>query len=59
VSLQDQLPALIGVAVGTVGTIVATGLADRSRWRRRQSVRWDERRLDAYVAFARARRSGR
>ncbi|TCB98510.1 hypothetical protein E0H26_09060 [Micromonospora zingiberis] len=48
-----QLPALIGVLVGTVGTIVATSLADRARWRRRQTVRWDERRLDAYAEFAR------
>ncbi|GIJ25153.1 hypothetical protein Vqi01_03150 [Micromonospora qiuiae] len=52
-SLLVQLPALLGVLVGTVGTIVATSLADRSRWRRRQTVRWDERRLDAYAEFAR------
>ncbi|MGW0505976.1 hypothetical protein [Micromonospora sp. NPDC003241] len=49
-----QLPALLGVLIGTVGTIVATSLADRSRWRRTQTVRWDERRLDAYAEFARA-----
>ncbi|WP_341716142.1 hypothetical protein QQG74_19205 [Micromonospora sp. FIMYZ51] len=53
-SLVTQLPALLGVLVGTIGTIVATSLADRSRWRRRQTVRWDERRLDAYAEFARA-----
>ncbi len=52
-SLVDQLPALIGVAVVTGGTIVATGLSDRARWRRGQSVRWDERRLDAYTEYAR------
>ncbi|RIV41599.1 hypothetical protein [Micromonospora radicis] len=52
-SIVAQLPALIGVLVGTVGTIVATTLADRARWRRRQTVRWDERRLDAYAEFAR------
>ncbi|WP_435205754.1 hypothetical protein [Micromonospora sp. bgisy143] len=49
-----QLPALLGVLVGTLGTILATSLADRQRWRRSQSVRWDERRLDAYVEFAHA-----
>ncbi|WP_233512523.1 hypothetical protein [Micromonospora deserti] len=48
-----QLPALIGVLVGTLGTILATSVADRWRWRRSQSVRWDERRLDTYVEFAR------
>ena len=53
-NLVTQLPALIGVLVGTIGTIVATSLADRARWRRRQGVRWDERRLDAYAEFARA-----
>ncbi|MBQ1024711.1 hypothetical protein [Micromonospora sp. C95] len=52
--IAAQLPALLGVLVGTIGTIVATSLADRSRWRRNQTVRWDERRLDAYVEFARA-----
>lgn len=52
--ITAQLPALLGVLVGTIGTIVATSLADRSRWRRNQTVRWDERRLDAYVEFARA-----
>ncbi|WBB52579.1 hypothetical protein [Verrucosispora sp. WMMD573] len=52
--IAAQLPALLGVLVGAVGTIVATSLADRSRWRRNQTVRWDERRLDAYAEFARA-----
>ncbi|GIJ23046.1 hypothetical protein [Micromonospora lutea] len=52
--IATQLPALLGVLVGTIGTIVATSLADRSRWRRNQTVRWDERRLDAYAEFARA-----
>ena len=52
--LLDQLPALLGVVVGTVGTILATHLADRARWARAQSVRWDERRMDAYADYARA-----
>ncbi|MGC4769892.1 hypothetical protein ACLQ25_13070 [Micromonospora sp. DT44] len=50
----SQLPALLGVLVGTLGTILATSLADRARWRRSQNVRWDERRLDAYVDYAHA-----
>ncbi|MGC4789197.1 hypothetical protein ACLQ22_15355 [Micromonospora sp. DT178] len=52
-SVAAQLPALIGVLIGTIGTIVATSVADRNRWKRNQSVRWDDRRLDAYVEFAR------
>lgn len=52
-SVIAQLPALIGVLIGTIGTIVATSVADRTRWKRNQSVRWDDRRLDAYIEFAR------
>jgi hypothetical protein len=50
----DQLPALLGVGVGTVGTILSTQLNDRAHWKRTRAVRWDERRLDAYAQFARA-----
>ncbi|MEV6596595.1 hypothetical protein AB0M36_06950 [Actinoplanes sp. NPDC051346] len=53
-ALTDQLPALLGVLLGTSGTILATGIADRSRWQRQQAARWDERRLQAYVEFANA-----
>ncbi|MEU8264074.1 hypothetical protein AB0C02_26055 [Micromonospora sp. NPDC048999] len=53
-SLLAQVPALVGVLVGTVGTMVATTVGERARWRRGQTVRWDERRLDAYVDFTRA-----
>ncbi|MCZ7429018.1 hypothetical protein O7607_25025 [Micromonospora sp. WMMA1949] len=52
--LATQLPALLGVLVGTVGTMLATGLNERTRWRRTQTVRWDERRLDAYVELTKA-----
>jgi hypothetical protein len=44
------IPALIGVVVG----VAATGWADRVRWKRGQTVRWDERRVDAYAEYARA-----
>ncbi len=53
-TLVAQLPVLIGVLVGTLGTILATTLTDRTRWRRTLSVRWDERRLDAYVEYGSA-----
>ena len=48
----NQLPAIVGVIVGAVGALLVTSLTDRARWRRDQSVRWDTRRLDAYVAYA-------
>jgi len=38
-TLVAQLPVLIGVLVGTLGTILATTLTDRTRWRRTLSVR--------------------
>jgi hypothetical protein len=53
-ALLAQLPALVGVVVGTLGTLLVTGVADHARWRRDQSVRWDQRRLEAYVEYARA-----
>jgi hypothetical protein len=49
-----QLPALVGVVIGTLGTILATSFADRSRWTRGMAVRWDERRLAAYIEYASA-----
>jgi hypothetical protein len=48
----QQLPALVGVLVGAVATYGATSAAERARWRRAQSVRWDEKRVDAYAAYA-------
>jgi hypothetical protein len=53
----SQLPALLGVLVGTLGTILATYVTERARWSRAKSVRWDERRLDAYAEYARALKS--
>ncbi|MGW3788441.1 hypothetical protein ACWD5Z_27940 [Micromonospora chokoriensis] len=50
--LISQLPALLGVVVGALGTGLATFLSTRSQWRRSQVVRWDERRLEAYSEFS-------
>ncbi|MFJ6755092.1 MULTISPECIES: hypothetical protein [unclassified Streptomyces] len=49
----SQLPALIGVLIGTIGTLLTTRLNDRAQWDRALSARWDERRLDAYAECAR------
>jgi hypothetical protein len=49
-----QAVGLVGVLLGALTTILATGINDRARWRRGQQVRWDERRLTAYVDFAQA-----
>lgn len=50
----DQIPTLIGVVIGTLGTILATSVSERAKWTRTQSVRWDDRRIDAYATYARA-----
>jgi hypothetical protein len=50
----QQLPALLGVAVGAAATYIAAVAMERSRWRRQLAVRWDDRRLAAYVDYANA-----
>ena len=54
VQFLQQLPALAGVVVGALASYLATSAAERARWRRSQSVRWDERRVDAYADFSHA-----
>jgi hypothetical protein len=51
---SDVTPALVGVVIGAGLSFVTGLLADRTRWRRDQSVRWDERRLAAYFDYGNA-----
>jgi hypothetical protein len=53
-NLPEQLPALLGVMIGAVLSYAFTSLSERGRWKRGMSIRWDERRLNAYVEFANA-----
>jgi len=53
-TLTEQLPALVGVMVGGVLSYLTASLADRGRWKRGLAVRWDERRLSAYIEYASA-----
>jgi hypothetical protein len=48
----QALPALLGVLFGAAATYFSTTAAERSRWQRSQSVRWDERRIAAYTDYA-------
>lgn len=50
----QQLPALIGVVIGALGSYVAVALGDRARFRREQASRWQDRRLTAYSDYARS-----
>ncbi|MEV5976919.1 hypothetical protein [Streptomyces sp. NPDC052114] len=49
----QQLPALIGVIIGALGSYVAIMRGDRIRFRREQAARWEERRLAVYTEYAR------
>ncbi|MFI5910273.1 hypothetical protein [Dactylosporangium sp. NPDC051541] len=53
-SLLAQLPALIGVIIGAVGSYTAVTLGDRSRFRREQSAQWRAQRLATYADYSRA-----
>ncbi|MFS8201955.1 hypothetical protein ACLVWQ_25065 [Streptomyces sp. CWNU-52B] len=50
----QQLPALIGVVIGALGSYLAIVRGDRARFRREQTARWEERRLAVYADYARA-----
>ncbi|WP_199548934.1 hypothetical protein [Streptomyces sp. N35] len=53
-SITSQVLPLVGVAIGAAVSVVVSALTERNRWRRQQSVRWDERRLSAYAEYAHA-----
>lgn len=50
----QQLPALIGVVIGALGSYLASTRGDRARFRREQAARWEERRLTTYADYARS-----
>ncbi|WP_157545300.1 hypothetical protein [Hamadaea tsunoensis] len=52
--LGDQIGTVIAVAVGAIGSYMFGRLSDRDRLARDLAFRWDERRLDAYVAYVSA-----
>ncbi|MFS4097165.1 hypothetical protein [Streptomyces sp. AF1A] len=49
----QQLPALIGVVIGALGSYLAAMRGDQARFRREQAARWEERRLAVYTDYAR------
>jgi hypothetical protein len=50
----QQLPALIGVVIGALGSYWAVVRGDRVRFLREREARWEERRLAVYTDYARA-----
>lgn len=49
----QQLPALMGVVIGALGSYLAVVRSDRARLRRESEARWEERRLAVYSDYAR------
>jgi xanthine/uracil permease len=41
-SVVQQLPVLIGVAVGALASYLVTSATERARWQRQQATRWDD-----------------
>ncbi|MGW3360969.1 hypothetical protein ACWDFL_37265 [Streptomyces bungoensis] len=54
VALWEQLPALIGVVVGSLGSYAVQSLTEHRQWRRRREERWDEKRFETYGRYANA-----
>ncbi|TLS44121.1 hypothetical protein FE633_21465 [Streptomyces montanus] len=52
-AFMQQLPALIGVIIGALGSYLAIVRGDRARFQREQAVRREERRLAVYSDYAR------
>ena len=52
--IAEQLLPMIGVVVGATASYVAGALSERARWRREQSARLDELRIEAYAAYGQA-----
>ncbi|MFE0257450.1 hypothetical protein [Streptomyces sp. NPDC059010] len=50
----QQLPALLGVVIGAIGSYLVVVRGDRMRFRREQTARWEERRLAVYADYARS-----
>lgn len=53
-SVVQQLPALIGVAVGAFASYLVATATERRRWQRQQFTRWDVKRAEAYVDYGNA-----
>ncbi|WP_367319036.1 hypothetical protein [Streptomyces sp. HUAS ZL42] len=48
----QQLPALVGVVIGALGSYLVVVRGDQVRFRREQAARWEERRLAVYADYA-------
>jgi hypothetical protein len=52
VTVSSQLLVLAGVIVGALASYLTTTATERARWKRTFDSRWDDRRVEAYAAYA-------
>ncbi|MCL6731752.1 hypothetical protein [Streptomyces neyagawaensis] len=50
----QQLPALLGVVIGALGSYLVVMRGEQVRFRRERAARWEERRLTVYADWARS-----
>src|SRR5690348_835255 len=53
-SFLQQLPALMGVVIGALGSYLAVVRGDQVRFRREQAARWEQQRFGVYADWAQA-----
>lgn len=53
-TVVQQVITIVGVLLGAGATFAGAALTERSKWKRAQGSRWDDRRLVAYSEFANA-----
>src|SRR4051794_29626575 len=56
--MASQWPAIIGTLGGTTLGVLSTWAFEQTRWRRQQSIRWDEHRQRLYGEFVGAMGTG-
>jgi hypothetical protein len=52
--LLNQVPVLLGVIIGALASYLATTATERARWKRALDSRWDDRRAEAYLSYAKS-----
>ncbi|MFE3742880.1 hypothetical protein [Streptomyces sp. NPDC059134] len=49
--MATQIFTLVGVLIGALTSYFATAVAERAKFRREMTTRWDERKLDTYIEY--------
>ncbi|WP_328995425.1 hypothetical protein OG394_12545 [Kribbella sp. NBC_01245] len=52
--MTAQILTLVGVVIGAFTSYLATAAAERAKFKRAMAMRWDERRLETYIAYTTA-----